>query len=38
MGASEVQKVANMPRPIVNHAIRGMNVRPETIGKVTKAL
>lgn len=34
----ELARVANMPRPTINNVIMGRNVRPATLGRVSKAL
>lgn len=38
MSTKDVQAKTEMPRPTVNNAICGKNVRPETIGKIAKTL
>lgn len=38
MNTAELTRVAEMPRPTVNNAITGRDVRPATIGKIARAL
>lgn len=38
MNAADLQKVAEMPRPTLNNAIVGKDVRTATVGKIAKAL
>lgn len=35
---AELSKIAMVPRPTLNGALSGKNVRPETVGKIAKAL
>ena len=37
-GMASLTQKANMPRSTVNKVIAGKSVRPETIGKIAKAL
>ena len=38
MNVGDLEKKSEMPRPTLNKVLSGRNVRPETIGKVCKAL
>ena len=38
MSTSDVAKTAGMPRPSLNNAIMGKNVRPDTLGRIARAL
>lgn len=38
MDARDLAATANLPRPTLNNAITGRNLRPATIGKIAKAL
>lgn len=38
IGAAELTKAAKMPRPTTNKALSGGSVRPETAGRIAKAL
>lgn len=38
MNIDDVVKIAEMPRPTVNNAIQGRNIRPATVGRIAKAL
>ena len=38
MDSAELPKAAGLPRPTVQGAIVGRNVRPATLGKIAKAL
>lgn len=38
MDSADLAKASGMPRPTVNNAITGRNVRPATVGKIAKAL
>lgn len=38
MSTAELTEKSNMPRPTVNNAITGKSVRPETAGKIARAL
>lgn len=38
MGAQDVARSAGIPRPTFNNAVVGRSVRPETLGKIAKAL
>lgn len=38
MNIDDVVKAADMPRPTVNNAIQGRNIRPATVGRIAKAL
>ena len=38
MNIDDVVKTAEMPRPTVNNAIQGRNIRPATVGRIAKAL
>lgn len=38
MNAADVQKKTGMPRPTLNNAISGKDVRTATVGRIAKAL
>lgn len=38
ISTAELTEAAGMPRPTVCKALSGVSVRPETIGKIAKAL
>ncbi|WP_242853761.1 helix-turn-helix domain-containing protein [Intestinimonas massiliensis (ex Afouda et al. 2020)] len=38
MDSRDLAVAANLPRPTLNNAITGRNLRPATIGKIAKAL
>lgn len=38
IGTKELAEMAELPRPTLNNVVSGRNVRPETLGKVAKAL
>lgn len=38
MNVDDLQKTVNVPRPTLNNAIYGKNVRPATVGRIAKAL
>lgn len=38
MDSRDLAVAANLPRPTLNNAITGRNLRPATVGKVAKAL
>lgn len=38
MDSRDLAITANLPRPTLNNAITGRNLRPATIGKIAKAL
>ena len=38
MNTADVQKKAGMPRPTLDNAISGKDVRTATVGKIAKAL
>ena len=38
MTTAELPDAAQLPRPTVNNAIVGRNVRPATVGKIARAL
>lgn len=38
LNSEDLAVKAEMPRPTLNNAITGRNVRPATIGKIAKAL
>lgn len=38
MSTSDLQKASEIPRPTLNNVITGRCVRPDTIGKVARAL
>lgn len=38
MSVTDVQKKAQMPRPTLDNAIAGKDIRPETLGRIAKAL
>lgn len=35
---SDLVTASQMPRPTINNAIRGLSVRPATLGRIAKAL
>lgn len=38
MSTNDIQVKTKMPRPSINNVICGKSVRPDTIGKIAKAL
>lgn len=38
MSPNDIQVKTKMPRPSINNVICGKSVRPETVGKIAKAL
>lgn len=38
IGARDVVKRAGIPRPTFNNVVTGRSVRPETLGKIARAL
>lgn len=38
MSTNDIQEKTKMPRPTVNNVICGKHVRPDTLGRVAKAL
>lgn len=38
MNTAELTRASEMPRPTVNNAIVGRDVRPATLGKIARAL
>ena len=38
MDSRDLAVAANLPRPTLNNAITGRNLRPATIGKIARAL
>lgn len=38
MSPNDIQAKTKMPRPSINNVICGKSVRPDTIGKIAKAL
>lgn len=38
MNSEDLAVAANMPRPSLNNLIKGLSVRPATLGKVARAL
>lgn len=38
MSVRELQQTAAIPRPTLNKAISGYSIRPETAGKIARAL
>lgn len=38
MNADSLSKAAGMPRPTLNNVITGRSARPDTIGRIAKAL
>lgn len=38
MSANDIQVKTKMPRPSINNVLCGKSVRPDTIGKIAKAL
>lgn len=38
MCTNDIQEKTKMPRPTINNAISGKSVRPDTLGRIAKAL
>ena len=38
MSTADLQKATGMPRPTINNAISGRGMRPDTMGRIAKAL
>lgn len=38
MNTADLQKVAEMPRPTINNALVGRDVRTATVGRIARAL
>lgn len=38
MSINELQAKADMPRPTINNVLYGKSIRPNTVGKIAKAL
>ena len=38
MNTADLPEAAQLPRPTVNNAITGRNVRPATVGRIARAL
>lgn len=38
MNSADLTEKAQLPRPTINNAITGRNIRPATLGKIARAL